>query len=214
MQETPRLRLRAPRGKGAFVVSGFLKEATSADISLNLGDRPTSTWSVGERFTLHALLDARPGPSGYLPVSLETTAPAVFTDVWFEPADSSFIRPSDGFYTSERDEELELFRWIAPDAVATAYLPASQGRVTIEGWIPENFYRLPLVLSLEWNGSPVASVNVTTPRFRIEQDLPGSLEEPWGELRIRASQSFLPDQLQGNGDQRTLAARIYRLTLD
>jgi hypothetical protein len=213
IQETHRLRLRTSQG-GALVVSGFLTEANSADISLNLRDRPTSTWSVGERFTLHTLLDARPGQSAYLPVSLETTASAVFTDVWFEPDDRAFIRPSDGFYVAERDEASELYRWIAPEAVATVYLPASQGRVLIEGWIPDNFYRLPLVVSLEWNGTLVASVDVTTPRFRIEQDLPGSVEEPWGELRIRSSQSFVPDELQGNGDPRTLAARIYTLTLD
>ena len=212
LQETHRLRLRTPQG--ALVVSGFLTEASSADISLNLPGRPALTWSVGERFTLRTLLDARPGPSGYLPVSLQTTAPAVFTDVWFESDDRAFIRPSDGFYIAERDEASELYRWIAPEAVATVYLPASQGRVLIEGWIPDNFYRLPLVVSLEWNGTLVSSVDVTTPRFRIEQDLPGSIEEPWGELRIRSSQSFVPDELQGNGDPRTLAARIYTLTLD
>lgn len=214
LAEKPRLRVRASPRRRAFMVSGFLKGAKSADISLNLRDRRPFEWMVGERFTLHALLDPVPDATGYLPVSLETTAPAVFTDVWLEPDDRSFIRPSQGFYVAERDEELELFRWIGPDAVATAYLPARQGRVTIDGWIPTKFYHLPLVLSLEWNGRPLASVNATTPWFRIEQDLPGSTEEPWGELRITSSQSFVPHERQRNGDRRTLAARIYSLTLE
>ena len=147
-------------------------------------------------------------------ITQRLTFRAAGREFWFEPDDRAFIRPSDGFYVAERDEASELFRWIAPAAVATAYLPASQGRVLIEGWIPDDVYRLPLIVSLEWNGTPVASVDITTPRFRIEQDLPGSVEEPWGELRIRSSQSFVPDELQGNGDPRTLAARIYTLTLD
>jgi len=70
------------------------------------------------------------------------------------------------------------------------------------------------MLSLEWNGRPLAAVTVDTARFRIEQDLIGSAEQPWGELKITSSESFVPNTRQRNGDQRTLAARIYRLTLD
>lgn len=214
LQEKSRLRVRASRRRRAFVASGFLTGAKSAHVSLHLRDDQQSMWTVGDHFTLRTLFDSPPKATGYIPVSLVATLPAVFTDVWVGPDDRSFIRPSRGFYTAERDEELDLFRWIAPHAVATAYLPTPKGRVTIEGWIPEKYYRLPLVLSLVWNGSPVASVNISTPRFRIEQNLPGSTQEPWGELRIKSSQSFVPDELQRNGDRRTLAVKIYRLTLD
>jgi hypothetical protein len=210
--EKPRLRVRPSSRQRAFVASGFLRSAKSAGISLKVRDRRQSEWTVGERFTLHTLLDPVPDASNYLALSLETTVPAVFTDVWVQP--DAFIRPSHGFYIAERDEELELFRWIAPTAVATAYVPTARARLTIEGWVPTKYYRLPLVLSLEWNGRPLAAITVGTARFRIEQDLPVSIEQLWGELRITSSESFVPDELQSNGDRRTLAAKIYRLTVD
>ena len=103
---------------------------------------------------------------------------------------------------------------MAPDALATSYLPGSTAHLTIEGWIPTDYYQLPVTLSLEWNDRPFASVAVSTPQFRIEQDVAQSAGGPWGQLRIRSSQSFVPDERQKNGDRRTLAARIYRLSLD
>lgn len=214
VRETPRLRVRASPRRNALALSGFLRDAATADIALSLAGERRSTWKVGERFSLHTVLDPPVSPDAYLPVTVDASAPVVFTDVWLEPDDHAFVRPSGGFYVAERDEEAELFRWMAPRAVATAHLPASSGRLTIEGWIPERYYRLPLVLSLTWNGRPLASFDVGTPRFRLEQDVPGSPQEPWGELGITSSQSFVPHERQRNGDRRQLAVKIYRLTLD
>lgn len=211
--ETLHLRVRASRQRQAFVATGFLQKAVSADISLMIREQRQSDWMVGQRFTLRTVLDPQPDATGYLPLSLAATAQAVFTDVWLEPDDRRFIRPSHGFYIAERDEEAELFRWIAPDAFATAYLPGPAAHLTIEGWIPTKYYRLPIILSLEWNGRPLASVSVDTSRFRIEQELGGSTDRPWGELRIRSAQSFVPNERQRNGDRRRLAVRIYRLAL-
>ena len=214
LAEKPRLRVRVSPRRQALVVAGFLKDARSADISLTLRGRRQAEWMVGEHFTLRTFLDPQQDASGYLPVSLAASTPAVFTDVWLEPDDERFIRPSDGFYVAERDEDGELFRWISSDAFANAYLPGRVGRLTIEGWIPTDYYRLPITLSLEWNDRPLTSVEVSTPRFRIEQELVQSSDEPWGRLRIRSSESFVPDTVQMNGDHRSLAVRIYRLSLD
>ena len=213
LAEKSRLRVRASPRRRAVVVSGFLRGARAADISLALADRQRAEWSVGERFTLRTFLEPMPRASGYLPISLSATTPSVFTDVWLEPDDTRFIRPSHGFYTAERDGDATLFRWISPGAIAAAYLPDSSGRLTIEGWIPTEYYRLPVTLLLDWNGRPLASVNVSTSWFRIEQEVRRSSDTPWGELRIRSSQSFVPDEVQRNGDRRNLSVRIYRLTL-
>jgi hypothetical protein len=213
LAEKPRLRVRASPRRRAFVASGFLKDAGSADISLTFRDRQQAEWKVGQRFTLRTFLDPVPNASGYLSASLAATTPVIFTDVWLEPDDQRFIRPSHGFYTAERDADATLFRWISPDAVAAAYLPDSSGRLTIEGWIPTEYYRLPVTLSLDWNGRPLASVNVSTSWFRIEQVVRQSSDTPWGQLRIRSSQFFVPNSVQRNGDPRNLAARIYRLSL-
>lgn len=183
-------------------------------MSLMRRNRRQREWAaVGERFTLRTLLEPFSSTGPYEPLSLEATTPAVFTDVWLEPEDRPLIRPSRGFYFAERDDDNNLFRWMAAEAAATGYLPASRGRLTIQGWIPVKYYQLPLTLSLEWNGRPLASFAVNTPNFRVEREVTRSVESPWGELTIKSSQSFVPDDLQKNGDRRTLAARIYRLAL-
>lgn len=215
LAEKPLFHVRTSPNRKALLVSGFLNTKGSARVSLKVGRRLHRTWDVGERFTLRTLIDPLPGPAPYVPLSLETTAPAVFTDVWLEPENQPLIRPSHGFSPAERDEEARLFRWIAPQATAIAYFPGGRRRLTIEGSIPVKYYHLPFRLLLEWNGRPLDPVEVVnTGVFRIEHDVDGFDEQPWSELRLRASQSFVPDERQKNGDHRTLSARIYRLTLE
>lgn len=213
-KETPQLRVRASPARRALILSGSLRGARTANVALNVDGRRQSMWTVGQEFDLRTVLEPLTETDRYLPISLETSAPAVFTDVWLEPADRAFIRPSHGFYTAEWDEDAELFRWTAPQAIAAAYLPAPKGRVTIDGWMPASYYRLPVHVSLSWNGRPVASVAVTTPRFHIVQEVTGSPEQPWGELGIAVLQSFVPHARQRNGDRRELSLRIYRLAID
>jgi hypothetical protein len=67
---------------------------------------------------------------------------------------------------------------------------------------------------LDWNGRPLASVNVSTSRFRIEQEVRKSTDGPWSQLTIRSSHAFVPDKRQRNGDLRDLAAKIYRVSLE
>lgn len=212
-RQQPRLRVRASMRRRPLVVSGFLRNTDAAEISVMHGARGTSRWKVGHQFALRTWLDPTPERVGYLPVTLEASTDAVFTDVWVDRGDRPFIRPSHGFYLPERDAEAELFRWVAPHAIATAYLPAPAGRVTVEGWIPEEYYRLPVELSLEWNGRPLGSLAISTANFRGEWLVSGTPHEPWGELAISMSQSFVPHEVQRNGDRRTLGARIYTLAL-
>lgn len=214
VKEAPQLSVRPSPRRRALIVSGSLRGSHTAHMALKVDGRRQSVWTVGEQFDLRTLLEPLTQTERYLPISLETSAPAVFTDVWLEPDDRAFIRPSHGFYLAERDEDAELFRWMAPHAIAAAYLPAPTGRVTIEGWMPADYYRLPVHVSLSWNGRPVGSFDVTTPRFQIGREVTGSPEQPWGELAIAVSQSFVPHARQRNGDRRELSLRIHRLALD
>jgi hypothetical protein len=208
------LHVRTSTNRRAFLVSGFLKGKRSGRVSLKVGGRTYPAWHVGERFTVRTIIDPFPGPAAYVPLSLETTEPVAFTDVWLEPDDQPLLRPGDGFSTPERDEEANLFRWIAPQATAIAYLPEPRGRLTIEGSIPVRYYELPVKLALEWNGRPLALAEIDTPLFRIERNVDGSAAHPWGELTFRVSQSFVPHDRQKNGDRRTLSARIHRMALE
>jgi hypothetical protein len=147
-------------------------------------------------------------------LTLHADAPAVFTDVWIEREDRAFVRPGRGFSVPERDEQGRLFRWIAPVAGAVAYVPSGQGRLTIEGWIPTDYYDLPLTLTVDWEGRPLARLRIRTPHFRVQGMLDAPDGTPWGELTFRASQSFVPDNRQRNGDHRSLAVRIWRMALE
>lgn len=214
VKERSRLLVRPSPLRRALIATGALQGARTADVALKLRGERRSVWTVGEQFALRTILEPLTQGEGYVPISFEAGVPVVFTDVWLEPANRAFIRPSHGFYLAERDEDDEIFRWTAPYALAIAYLPASRGRVTIEGWLPGDYYQLPVQVSLAWNGRPVASFAIGVPRFRIAQEVTGSPAQPWGELGITVSQSFVPDERQRNGDRRKLALRIYRLTLD
>jgi hypothetical protein len=212
--EQPRLQVRSPREPSVLVVSGRLDDVDVADIALKFPDENRSTWRVGKQFVLRTMLEPAVDRRDYVRLSLEPSAKTTFTDVWVQPGRAPFIRPSHGFYLAERDEDAELFRWIAPRAVAVAYLPAPRGRLTITGWIPVAYYRMPLLLTLEWNGRPAGIFTVNAPRFRIERDVVGLPDQPWSELAVTASQSFVPHDRQHNGDRRTLAVKIYGLAFE
>lgn len=214
LKAPPRLRVRPSTERRALVVSGSLHGAPRAHLRMKLRGEQTSAWTVEEQFTVRALLEPGPPTDRYVPMSFESTAPVLFTDVWIEPADRAFIRPTRGFYLPERDPDAALFRWMAPHAVATAYLPGARARVTIEGWMPADYYRLPVQMSLSWNGRALGAVDITTPRFHIVREVTGSATQRWGELGFVVSQSFQPDTRQLNGDRRELSVRIYRLAID
>jgi hypothetical protein len=47
----------------------------------------------------------------------------------------------------------------------------------------------------------------------VECDLPPPEGGPWGELTMTASREFVPDEVEGNGDLRSLAVRVYDLSI-
>jgi hypothetical protein len=100
------------------------------------------------------------------------------------------------------------------EAHAAAYLPTATGQLTIEGWIPVKYYRLPVTVSLAWNGRPVASFHVDSESFRHSLRVERGSTSAWGELTISSSHSFVPDEQVSNGDLRRLSVRIYELGLE
>lgn len=203
----------SPQRRRTLVVSGVLRQQTSARARLKIGGRPYREWNVGEHFTLRTMIDSLPGSTPYLPLELETTSPVEFTDVWLEPEGQPLIRPTRGFSSPERDEQGRQFRWIGPEATAVAYVPAPRGRLTIEGWLPESYYDLPLTLHLAWNGKPLPPAELREPWFVLEREVQGTDAEGWGELTLRPSHAFVPHERQRNGDHRTLSVRIYGLNI-
>jgi hypothetical protein len=196
-----------------LMVSGAFDTARGpVELSLETGG-VSSSWRAEGHFTVRTLLPPVTSTS-YLPISLHAPAPVAITDVWLEGETRAVVRPAKGFYLAERDAGARLFRWIGVEGRAAAYLPTETGRLTIEGWIPVKYYRLPVTVSLAWNGRPEASFRVDSERFRHHLRVERTSESAWGELTIRSSHSFVPDERVRNGDVRRLSMRIYELTLE
>jgi hypothetical protein len=206
--------VRTSPNRKVLLASGYLRGSGTARVSLTIGSQVHREWQIGEHFTIRAMIDPLRASAAYVPLIFDTTSSVVFTDLWLEPEGQPLIRLSDGFWPPERDARARLFRWIAPHATATAYLPRPRGRLVVEGEIPANYYNLPLRLSMKWKGRKLPTVEVKATSFRIEQELDGSVDQPWGELTLDSSQSFVPGVRQRNGDRRMLSARIYRLALE
>lgn len=206
--------VRPSPARQVLMVSGAVDTARGpVELSLEGGGGVSSSWRAEGFFTLRTLLPPVTSKS-YVPISLHAPAPVAITDVWLERETSAAVRPAEGFYLAERDEGTRLFRWIGTEAHAAAYLPTDTGLLTIEGWIPVNYYRLPVTVSLAWNGRPVASLHVDGERFRHRLRVERGSPSAWGEVMISSSHSFVPDEQVSNGDLRRLSVRIYELSLE
>lgn len=208
-----RVYVRHSSGRRSLIASGSLPESRETHVTLRVGDRVHRRWRIDGDFTLRTMLDPIPG-SDYVPLSFVSPAPVLFTDAWVEREDRSVIRPASGFYSPERDSQAKLFRWMAPEAQAVTYLSGKAARVRIRGRIPVKYYQLPVKISLEWDGNPLASFLITTADFDFESIVSRPVGgEPWGMLTVRSSHHFVPDEWQKSGDLRVLAAQIYELSL-
>lgn len=200
--------------RSTLVVSGAAEAPGSTDVTLYIDGLQQNHWSVDGQFMLHTFYGPLPADDEYKRFSFRTSSPVLFTDVWLDPADTPVVRPAGGFYSPERDETNALFRWIAPRARASIYLPEGPALLSIQGSVPAKYYRRPLKLTLSLNGTRVGSFNITGETFHVTQKLNGAGGPSWGELSIDTSAQFVPDHLTGNGDTRLLSARIYDLRLE
>lgn len=206
-----RVRLRAGARQRVFVASGELAGGQqAAELSLRHNDLTVATWKVGPDFTVHGDLppiDRR----GYTLLALESSVPFLVRELWFERADRPVARPGRGFYLAEHDADGRRFRWTAELATVSTYLPNERGLLTLAGEAPPT--QLPLTIQIDWNGEPLATVPVTSPAFRHEFQLERTENQPWGDLSLRVSRTFIPDEVNGNGDRRTLGVRVTDLRL-
>ncbi|MBI2835815.1 MAG: glycosyltransferase family 39 protein [Acidobacteria bacterium] len=207
------LYVRPTSRRRAFLASGVVDGSKPVEMTLRV-ENTRVKWRAEKDFAIRTLLDPPGVRDRYVPLSINTPAPVAFTDVWLEPDDAATIRPARGFYLPERDGRTKLFRWVAPRARASVYLPTPRGHLTIAGWIPVKYYRLPVTISIGWNGKSLASFVVREESFRLQHVLSRAPESPWGELTLVSSHHFVPHERVLNGDRRVLAFRAYELAIE
>ena len=206
-----RVELRPGKAARVFIASGVLAAGhEKADLSLRARDAVVMTTQVSREFSLQAVLPHMVGDK-YVPVTLQSSTPFIVRDVFFERAGRPAIRPGVGFHLVEHDRAGRRFRWTTERARASVYLPTPRARLIVKGRAPEPI-ALPISIRLEWNGAPLAVFDVNAEEFSYETELLRA-DSDWGELTIVPSETFIPDQLSGSGDQRVLGVRIHQLRL-
>jgi hypothetical protein len=211
-REEHRLYLAASEHPETIVVSGRVLGAENADVTLRVGGRERNHWVVSGEFTARAELDVV-GGEGYLPVSIDATAPVLLTDLLVQPAGRGSIRPATGFYLPEREEHAALFRWMAPEATAVIVLADQQVRLRLQGQVPVDYFTLPVTLTLALDDRQLGSIDITTRDFVIDRELPPDLGQEHSLLKLKVSHAFVPDSVEHNNDHRQLSLRVYDLSL-
>ncbi len=193
-----------------LLVSGVASQP--AVVTVFVDDTPRN-WTVSGSFAVQVNVPTRAATTPYAPVRLEAKVPLLLTDVSFLRPGEDVVRPISGFYMPERDEENREFRWMGPTADVLVSRSGGSLRVTLQGSIPPEHLTLPLALEVRHDGELVGSYKLNDSDFRIAVDLPPT-DCRTSLLTLSASQSFVPDKLEGNRDRRRLALRIYALELD
>ncbi|MCL4814345.1 MAG: DUF2723 domain-containing protein [Vicinamibacteraceae bacterium] len=189
--------------------TGSIRNAPAAEVVMLKGDAVRRTWHFEGDFAIRHQMQPIEDED-YVPVTFRTTAPVLFGDVWVHEADRAVVRPRSGFNGTEFDRRDRRFRWIGPEASAEVYLPGDHARLRIRGSVPVKYYRLPVMLTLRWEGRPLRAFAITSEDFSFECDVPAPVSaDDWGTLTLSSSHHFVPDEVQGNGDTRQLAVRLY-----
>jgi hypothetical protein len=211
-REPHRLYLAAADHPETIVVSGRVLGTEHAHVILRVAGRAVDRWLLNGQFTARARLDDV-GGEGYVPVTIDATAPVLLTDLMVQPAGRGSVRPATGFFLPERDEGAKQFRWMGPEATAVVVRKDPGERVRLEGRVPVDYFRLPVTLTLALDDRRLGSIEITTRDFVVERELPWDPLREQSVLTLSVSQMFVPDSVEYNDDHRRLSLRVYDLSL-
>ncbi len=166
------------------------------------------------------VVPARSAAGEYRRLSVTTTdgdgplrAPFVLDGLDYGPADQPGFVQGEGWFHPEKDEERRRFRWVSPRARTLLHVPAGGARLVIEGTAPLNYLGPDPGIELTQDGRSLASARLTDGRFRLEAEISED-GRPFHEVILSTRRSFVPDEVQRNGDRRRLAVRVYAFSLE
>jgi hypothetical protein len=206
-QEPHILFVRTSAEPRRLVVSGTTE--ARADVSIDVAGDEQARCTVTDSFTIQTVVAPSDGADAYTPVQFETDAPLRLTDVQLVDDDRDAIQLLDGFQAAERDDHDLPFRWIAPDARLTVVRSGEPVRIALHGRVPTDYLRLPLTVRITIDDLPPVIRRIDTPDFTTTLDLPRTAAGTTTAIAIAVPDSFVPDEIEGNGDRRRLAIRIY-----
>ena len=193
------------------LVSGATSKPTVVSVVVGHSDR--QHWTVSENFSVQAVLPTKSSVAGYTPVRFEAGDPLLLTEVSIVGAGDDVVRPTNGFYRLERDEENKEYRWIGPSAEVLVSRSGVPVWVNLRGYIHIEHIRLPLTVEARLDGRPVSIYKLRDSSFAINIPLPATNSRA-SLVTLLSAQSFVPNEVEGNGDTRKLALQIYSLEVD
>jgi len=192
-----------------LVVSGT--SAQKAVVTVVVGEQRQSRWLVDNHFSVRVTLPPDSAEEPYVPVRLVATGPLLLTNVTVGADAGDLVLLATGFYALERDEVGREFRWMGPRAEVALSGSGSPLRVTVAGLVPSHHFSHPLMLRVELPGWEGREYQLLGPDFHVNIDVPPSESGSTTTMTLWTSESFVPDEVERNGDRRTLALRIYEL---
>jgi hypothetical protein len=194
-----------------LLVSGSTTEPTV--VSVVVGHNARQDWAVSENFSVQTIVPTGSTAASYTSVRFESAAPLLLNEVSVVGIRDDVVRPTNGFYMSERDEENKEFRWIAPSAEVLVSRSGVPVWLTFRGYVHIEHVRLPLTVEARHDGRLAGRYELKDSAFTITIHL-AATDNRASLVTLSTSQSFVPAEVERNGDNRRLALQVYALEVD
>jgi hypothetical protein len=190
-------------------ISGRASRPT--DVTMVAAGETRGHWRVNHDFTIRVVVPPSPGARRYVLVRLDATAPVLFTRVAISGNGDHYALPTSGFHALERDEFGQSFRWMGPSADIIVSGSGVPTRLTLRGRLPVEYFRLPVTVRVSAPGWPDREHQLTDRDVSLAIDLPPIARGSQSVVSLSTSQSFVPDDVERNGDVRSLSLRVYAI---
>jgi len=117
-----------------------------------------------------------------------------------------------GWFFPERDEHAQPFRWVSGTARSLIHVPEGGAVLRVEGTAPIGYVGAGGRVTLRVDGSERAQAILEQSAFALQTRLV-DVPEGFHEVTIETERTFVPHELQRNGDRRVLGLRVYRFVV-
>ena len=139
------------------------------------------------------------------------SSPFSLNSLAYDSTDNGAAAFGSGWFHPERDRDGRMFRWLGPQGRLLIHLPPSGASLEIEGSLPLG-YLGPTRIAAKTEAAVLGTLTVASLDFSWRIDLPARpSDSPFVQVALDSDRSFIPDEIQHNGDLRRLTARIHSL---
>jgi hypothetical protein len=197
-------------------------DARDYNLDLNLEGRTLARYSCEQPLLEGFLLPpaAAATPARYLTLTAITSlldreqgSPFSLNSLAYDSTDNGAAAFGSGWFHPERDRDGRLFRWLGPQGRLLIHLPPSGASLELEGSLPLGYLGTTRIAA-KTEAATLDTLTVESLDFSWRIDLPARpSDSPFVQVALDSDRSFVPDEIQHNGDTRRLTVRIYSLVV-